>query len=255
MNAKQTAFLAAHAAALPAAVTAPGLSAMIEALPHGRTKALADHETHATLFDGEGRAIATLSRPRVIGADKLYYLALSDGRTVAAFHSCPTVKRCLEAVYSYATSRLPADSDPGEELDSYRASFVDNWTQAEAGIYLNFRAAALTHCARWARRIALAEVAAAAEELDRQNFGPARIAAFYEALESEELGEEEAPAPRAMAERAGLGDAIRRGMAPDVTPAPFFGYPLAPTRAAPAPLWPVQPRRAFAGLARVMGGR
>ena len=282
MNAKQTAFLASHAAALPAAVTAPGLSAMIEALPDGRAKALADHETHATLFDGEGRAIATLSRPRVIGADKLYYLALSDGRTVAAFHSCPTVKRCLEAVYSYAASRLPADSDPAEELDSYRASFVDNWTQAEAGIYLNFRAAALTRCARWARRIALAWEAMGSPTPRAIESGPVgedwqpapKSEAFY-AQEvtpegrpgrfafgpTEEAAREAlarmtaAPAPRPMAERAGLGDAIRRGMAPDVTPAPFFGYPLAPTRAAPAPLWPVQPRRAFADLARVMGGR
>lgn len=328
MNAKQTAFLATHAAALPAAVTAPGLSAMIEALPDGRAKALADHETHATLFDGEGRAIATLSRPRVIGADKLYYLALSDGRTVAAFPSCPTVKRCLEAVYSYAASRLPADSDPAEELDSYRASFADNWTQAEAGIYLNFRAAALTRCARWARRIALAWEATGsptpraigqeapdclclecarpftmgphdvqicpacypeerAEALAREackledsadwdrSSGPRFYLSAAEKFERAaklyresgyptraehcelraQFARDNAPAPRPMAERAGLGDAIRRGMAPDVTPAPFFGYPLAPTRAAPAPLWPVQPRRAFADLARVMGGR
>ena len=254
MNAKQTAFLASHAAALPAAVTAPGLSAMIEALPRGRAvKALETWQEYATIFDAEERAIATLIRPRAIGGDGLFTLSLSDGRIVAAFSSCPTVKRCLEAVYSYTASRLPADCDPAEELDSYRESFNSNWFTAQASQvgFPVFRASSLTLAARWARRIALAEVAAAAEELDRQNFGPARIAAFYEALEAEE----EAPAPRPMAERAGLGDAIRRGMAPDVTPAPFFGYPLAPTRAAPAPLWPVQPRRAFADLARVMGGR
>lgn len=38
-------------------------------------------------------------------------------------------------------------------------------------------------------------------------------------------------------------------------PLPAFCLPLAPAKAAPAPLWPVAPRRAFAELAAVVGGR
>jgi len=170
MNAKQTAFLANHAAALPAAVTAPGLSAMIEALPRGRAvKALETWQEYATIFDAEEAAREALARMTAAPAP--------DGRKTL------------------------------DELEEEAAA-------------------------------ALAEERAKRKTLD-------------------ELEEEarQAPAPRPMAERAGLGDAIRRGMAPDVTPAPFFGYPLAPTRATHAPLWPVQPRRAFADLARVMGGR
>lgn len=43
--------------------------------------------------------------------------------------------------------------------------------------------------------------------------------------------------------------------APRRAPLPAFCLPLAPVKAAPAPLWPVAPRRAFAELAAVMGGR
>lgn len=310
-EAKESAFLASHAAPLPAF---PALSDLARALECGdfdraelRAKAMTESESYVTL-EIEGRPVATLSRPRVLGRDKLYSLALTDGRTVAAFDTCPTRRRCLEAVYSYARSVFPDGCDPAAELESYQASFAENWTQAEAGIYLTFRASSLTRAARWARRIALAlEALAAAPDclclecgapfhmgpaavqicpacypegraeavarvtaeearqgrltLDQLEEEAARAKAEERArrLTLDQLEEEaaRAPKPRPMAEGAGLGDVIRRAMGPaDLkAAAALFGYPLAPTRAAPAPLWPVAPRRAFAELAAVMGGR
>lgn len=58
----------------------------------------------------------------------------------------------------------------------------------------------------------------------------------------------------ALAPAADLAPVPAPGPALAPVPAPAFCYPLPPIKAAPAPLWPVAPRRAFAELAAVMGG-
>lgn len=150
------AILAAHAAALPAAANLDSVKAALEALPPGRSPAaLATNEIYFT-FEAGGLPLVTLQRPRMIGGDGLYSLALTDGREVAFFDRCPTVRRVYEAVYSYLRAGLPADCDAAEELESYLFSFDANMTLAAESAFPTFRASALTRCARWARRVALA---------------------------------------------------------------------------------------------------
>lgn len=153
-------FRAIHAEPIPA-FDMGELSAAIDSESRLAGAALASHETYRTI-ELCGRPLATVSRPRLIGGDGLYMLALTDGRVVAAFDRSPTVRRCLEAVYSYARSVPPSDVTP-EEAESYLASFADNWeTALDSGVVATFRAAALTRCARWARRAALARETLAA---------------------------------------------------------------------------------------------
>lgn len=57
--------------------------------------------------------------------------------------------------------------------------------------------------------------------------------------------------PSEEAARAALARLL--ATAPARAPLPAFCVPLAPTRSASAPLWPVRPARAFAELAAVMG--
>lgn len=165
-NATAAAFLAAHAAPLPAAVDLKAIARALEALPPGRgPDALASNEVYFTFEAEEGRPLVTLQRPRMYGGDGLYTLALTDGRLIAAFDRCPSYRRVLEAVYSYARCDLPADCDAAEELESYLVSFGGNWATArDSDVVPPFRASALTRCARWARRIALARAADLAEE-------------------------------------------------------------------------------------------
>lgn len=157
----ESSFLAAHAAPLPAHVTRESVGAAIVALTRRGGWALELDEFYRTLFDAEGRALCAVTRPRVLDREGLHTVTLSDGRTVAAFPACPTVKKALEAVYSYLAAPLPGDCDPAAELDSYRASFRENW--AVNSTYPMFRASALTRAARWARRIGAAEAEAEAQ--------------------------------------------------------------------------------------------
>jgi hypothetical protein len=166
-------FLAAHAPALPVAADLDSLFRAIDPM-HGGKPALASHESYVTI-ELEGRPLATLQRPRVIGEGPapVFTLCLTDGRLVAAFSSCPSEKRALEAVYSYLRSGLPSEdcrAPLAEELESYRKSFAENWTMAQDAAYPVFRASAMTRCARWARRIALALAAMAEEEDAAEGF-------------------------------------------------------------------------------------
>lgn len=246
MNAAQTAF--PSLADLAAALDSLGRADLA-------AKALADNESFATLYL-EGRPVAGISRPRIIGGDKLYSLALTDGRVVAVFHTCPTVRRCLEAVYSYARATLPADCNPAEELGSYLESFADNWANGEAGLYLVFRAAAKTRAARWARRIALAQAAVSAVTIESgpvgEDWQPAlKSESFY----AQEIGPDGAAGRFAFgpSEAAAREALARKAAAPCLkAAAPAFSFPLPPIKA-PATLWPVNPPAAFADLARVMG--
>lgn len=164
-TAAATAFLAAHAADLPAAANLESVAAALDALPKGFSPAaLASNESYFTFATEDGRPLVTLSRPRIYDAKGLYTLALTDGRAIAAFDRNPSVRRVYEAVYSYIRSTLPADCDAAEELESYLVSFADNWAASSESSYPTFRASAFTRAARWARRIALARAADLAEE-------------------------------------------------------------------------------------------
>lgn len=160
-----TAFLAAHAADLPAAANLESVAAALDALPKGFSPAaLASNESYFTFATEDGRPLVTLSRPRAFDRSGLYTLHLTDGRAIAAFDRNPSVRRVYEAVYSYIRSTLPADCDAAEELESYLVSFADNWAASSESSFPTFRASAFTRAARWARRIALARAADLAEE-------------------------------------------------------------------------------------------
>lgn len=164
-TAAATAFLAAHAAPLPAAANLESVAAALDALPKGFSPAaLASNESYFTFATEDGRPLVTLSRPRAFDRSGLYTLALTDGRAIAAFDRNPSVRRVYEAVYSYIRSTLPADCDAAEELESYLVSFADNWAASSESSFPTFRASAFTRAARWARRIALARAADLAEE-------------------------------------------------------------------------------------------
>lgn len=181
---KTAAFLAAHAAPLPAHVTRESIGRTLDLLPKdsGKAPAIATNATYATLtLDGpEGLALCTVSRPRPYDRDGLFEVALCDGRTVAAFASCPTVKRAYEACYSYLAAAMPHGADPAAEVESYRASFRENWEgDLAASAYPAFKASSLTRAARWAFRIGAAEAALAAPE------APAQLAAEPTPAETE----------------------------------------------------------------------
>jgi hypothetical protein len=165
-SAQETAsFLAAHAAPLPAHVTRESVLATLHAMPNlaARASAIAPNASHESHHDSDGRALFTVTRPRVLDRDGLFVLALCDGRTVAAFARVPTIRGAFDAVIGYLAQALPADCDPAAELESYRASFRDNWEgDLASSAYPTFKASALTRAARWAFRIGAAEAEAAA---------------------------------------------------------------------------------------------
>lgn len=164
-SAKKTAsFLAAHAAPLPAHVTRESVLATLHAMPNlaARAPAIAYDASHESHHDSEGRALFTVTRPRVLDRDGLTELHLCDGRLVAAFARVPTVRAAFDSVIGYLAQALPADCDPAAEAESYRASFRENWESTS--VYPMFRASCLTRAARWAFRLAAAEAEAPAPE-------------------------------------------------------------------------------------------
>lgn len=238
-TAAATAFLAAHAAPLPAAANLESVAAALDALPKGFSPAaLASNESYFTFATEDGRPLVTLSRPRAFDRSGLYTLALTDGRAIAAFDRNPSVRRVYEAVYSYIRSTLPADCDAAEELESYLVSFADNWAASSESSFPTFRASAFTRAARWARRIALARAADLAEE----------AAILAAPMPSADLP------PVALAEEAGAAvarAAIRAARALQDAPA---GLGLAPvTPALESPLVPFSPGAGRVALAIARG--
>lgn len=239
-SAQETAsFLAAHAAPLPAHVTCESVLATLHAMPNlaARASAIAPNASHESHDDSNGRALFAVTRPRVLDRDGLYTVALCDGRTVAAFACVPTIRGVFDAVIGYLTQALPADCDPAAELESYRASFRDNWEGGLASsAYPTFKASALTQAARWAYRVGAAEAAIAwaeaaidPEESPARNASRMGLGAFVRAVTAEPArkgldqleAEDSAAKAEARAARKGLDQLEAEAARPavvDVTP-------------------------------------
>lgn len=252
-SAKKTdSFLAAHAAPLPAHVTRESVLATLHAMPNlaARAPAIVSDMSHASHHDSEGRALFTVTRPRVLDRDGLTELHLCDGRLVAAFAGVPSIRKAFEAVIGYLAQALPADCDPAAEVESYRASFRENWESTS--VYPMFRASCLTRAARWAFRLAAAEAEAKAraEGVESMASGPDWAGPEFGPFYAQEVARDGARGRFAFGQTEAEA---RAALAALVAPAPFtapckgeVGY----TEPAPAEVVDVNPT--WAAVARII---